>query len=83
MPKREPFATKNKHKVIDDNDDNKTTRILQHEISYYWIDNDDLELDEADIEHIENAIKAGCNQGELCQTTIDETDEARGWWKIA
>jgi len=59
------------------------TTILQHNISYHWNDDgyEDLELCETDIEHIEEQIKEGYNQGELCQVVNQET-EVRGWWKI-
>ena len=62
------------------------TRILQHEISYHFNDDDGLELNEIDIEHIEKAITDGYIQGELCQSLTndngDDIGEARGWWKI-
>ena len=59
------------------------TEILQHNISYSWNDGVERKLDECDIEHIEQLIKDGFNQGELCQTINPDTgDEASGWWSI-
>ena len=55
--------------------------ILQHDIDYWFRGYPDLELNECDIEHIEQLIKEGYNQGELCQYN-EEDKEYRGWWKI-
>jgi len=61
-----------------------TETILQHEISYFFREDEQRELNECDIEHIEEAIKEGYNQGELCQIDCSNHDEIeyRGWWKI-
>ncbi len=62
-----------------------TEVILLHEIDYWFNEDGARKLNECDIEHIEDSIKGGCNQGELCQTdcSIDgEVDSIGGWWKI-
>ena len=58
-----------------------TEIILQHEISYFFRNEEELKIDECNIEHIENCIKEGFNQGELCQYDVKD-NEYRGWWKI-
>ena len=65
------------------NVEEQATVIYQHNIKFSWHDGAKRELDECDIEHIQEMIKEGCNQGELCQVTNMETgDEASGWWSI-
>ena len=61
-------------------DKRRVVIILQHAISY-WFEKYDLEVNDIDIEHIEQCIKDGCNQGELNQL-VGENEEVRGWWKI-
>ena len=56
------------------------TEILQHQIEYWFRGNDELELNECSIEHLERMIKEGYSSGELCQYEGDE--EYRGWWEI-
>jgi len=59
------------------------TTILEHEIEFNWREGKETELDESDIKHIEDCIKDGCNQGELCQIVSEEDEvEKFGWWKI-
>lgn len=58
------------------------TEILQHEIDYFFREDDTRELDECDIEHIENMIKEGYSSGELCQHNSNTDEEYRGWWGI-
>jgi hypothetical protein len=64
------------------------TKILQHKIQYNLIDEDsnakEVELTEADIEHIEKMIKEGYVEGELFSSRmIDEKYvEYSGWWNI-
>lgn len=55
-----------------------------HNIEYFFRDQEGMVLDECSIEHIEKMIKAGCNQGELCQVIYVDHDEDTfyGWWKI-
>jgi len=62
----------------------KTEIILQHTIEY-WFDNDSLELNDIDIEHIKECIEDGYNQGELNQLVNGKhgDEEVRGWWNIA
>ncbi len=54
-----------------------TIEVLQHTIQYNYQDWSG-EPDEDDIEHLQEMITAGYNQGEL--NTGEE--EYRGWWKI-
>lgn len=54
---------------------NRTIRILQHEISYYY--GNDQDMPEGEQEHVQQMIVDGYNQGELC-----DSDENRGWWHI-
>lgn len=65
---------------------NNVTEILQHRISWWLRDKDDLptptELDECSVEHIERLIKEGYNQGDLCVLGDDGDTEWRGWWSI-
>ena len=58
------------------------TEIYQHNIEYWFRGDSDRILSECDIEHIENSIKEGYNQGELCQYDVQLDTEIRGWWKI-
>jgi len=59
---------------------NKNITILQHNINYFYYDND-MEMPESEQTHIKEMIVAGYNQGEL--NYLDENDEEiRGWWKI-
>lgn len=57
--------------------------ILQHHV-YWFVDSKSVkELDETSIEHIENAIKDGCNQGSLNIYYGKKKDkETSGWWSI-
>lgn len=57
-------------------------KILQHNIDYNFFENDTLEIDECSIEHIEQMIIDGCNQGELNQYDGHIDFDYRGWWKI-
>ena len=56
------------------------SQILLHNIDYWFRDIENLLIDTCGIEHIENMIKEGYNQGELCQ--YDNEQEFRGWWEI-
>lgn len=58
--------------------DNKTIEILQHKISY-WYDNDQ-EMPESEQDYVKHMIEEGYNEGELNCVVGDE--EVRGWWKI-
>lgn len=62
------------------------TEILQHKIEYWLDDDTNTEvLDDSDIEHIENMIKEGYNEGELNHLDRQKAygqQEVRGWWKI-
>lgn len=62
----------------------KTTTILQHIIEYNFFEEDKLELNDIDREHIAYQITEGYSEGELCQSVNSETgeEEARGYWKI-
>ena len=59
-------------------DNNKRIEILQHQISY-WYDNDQ-DMPEHEIEHVQKMIIEDYNQGELNDET--DTEQNRGWWKI-
>lgn len=62
---------------------NKITTILLHRISWFLRgDTAPDELDDCSIEHIEERIKEGYNQGELCVIGNDGDTEYRGWWSI-
>lgn len=64
-------------------DNNLTTEILQHKISWFLREeNAPTELDECSIEHIEQCIKDGYSGGELCLLASDGDTEYRGWWHI-
>ncbi len=55
----------------------------QHQISWFLRGEESPEeLDECSIEHIENLIKEGYNQGDLCVIGEDGETEYRGWWSI-
>ncbi len=56
--------------------------ILQHNIDYNFLENDKIEIDECNIDHIKQMIIEGYNQGELCQYNIHIDSDYRGWWKI-
>lgn len=58
--------------------------ILQHRIGW-WLREEDApeELDDCSKEHIEQCIKEGYNQGELCVLGNDGNTGYRGWWRIA
>lgn len=62
------------------------TEILQHNIEWFLREDGSssapTELDDCSVEHIEKAIKDGCNQGELCVLGSDGDTEYRGWWAI-
>ena len=57
---------------------NRIIVILQHRISY-WYDNDQ-NMPEHEQDYIERMIEKGYNQGEL--NDENETGQNRGWWKI-
>jgi hypothetical protein len=64
---------------------NKITQVLQHDISWFVSAKIITELDSASIEHIEECIKNGINQGELCISYFNQFDkevETIGWWYI-
>jgi hypothetical protein len=62
---------------------NKITEILQHDISWFVDSTSVKELDECSIEHIEECIKDGLSQGQLCVTYGKYNDkETTGWWHI-
>jgi len=54
---------------------NKEIEILQHKISYYYGNNQDMPEGEQD--HVRDMIIDGYNQGEL-----NDSNENRGWWHI-
>ena len=54
--------------------------ILKHHITYWY--EEDQEMPESEIEHIEEMIKEGYSGGELnCLMPAGNT-ENRGWWDI-
>ncbi len=56
----------------------KTITILQHNISY-WYDNGQ-DMPEHEEEHVADMIGQGFCAGELNDS--NDTEENRGWWKI-
>jgi hypothetical protein len=64
-------------------DQDRYTEILQHRISFFFRgEGAPQAMDEASVEHVENLIKEGYNQGELCYYDSDKDVEYRGWWSI-
>jgi len=61
-------------------DENRTIRILQHQISY-WYD-DDQEVPDIEQEHVREMIIKGYSSGELNCLMHDCQTENRGWWHI-
>jgi len=62
--------------------ENNETTILQHRISWFLRgEGAPSALDECSIEHIQNCIAEGYNQGELCVSTYDGKT-FYGWWHI-
>ncbi len=67
------------------------TEIYQHNINWWLKDEEGnlleslSEMSEADIEHIQEMIAEGYNQGQLISNIFDGDDvkEYYGWWKIA
>ena len=55
---------------------NHAIEILQHPISYYY--RQDQEMPEHEQEHVKEMIIEGYNQGEL-----NDNNENRGWWRIS
>jgi len=56
----------------------RTIQILQHSISYYY--SEDQEMPEHEQEHVQEMIIEGYSQGEL--NDENEQTSNRGWWKI-
>lgn len=54
---------------------NKTITILQHEVSYFYQNDQDMPTCEQT--HVQEMIIEGYNQGEL-----NDPNECRGWWHI-
>ena len=54
---------------------NKIIKVLQHTISYYY--DNDQDMPEVEQEHVEQMIIEGYNQGDL-----NDMNENRGWWHI-
>jgi len=69
-----------KNKAI--KDENKIIEICCHNISYYY--DNGMEMPGSDIEHVQERIVDGCNQGELNALIRKGKDmeEMRGWWSI-
>lgn len=59
---------------------NRIIEILQHEISYYYENNQ--EMPEHEQEHIKEMIEEGYNQGELNDFSTETETDIRGWWQI-
>lgn len=59
-----------------------TTEILLHDIEYTWKDGQERELADTDSEQIEEMIKAGYREGELCQWDHELDSCVYGWWSI-
>ena len=62
--------------IVPEEDGNKNITLIQHNISYYFDDNS--EIDDYESEHIVYMIEQGYGEGELNKGK----DEIRGWWKI-
>jgi hypothetical protein len=60
----------------------KTERICSHDIVYWFEDDDDRELDECDIEHIQDKLIENFVEGEICQYDGDTDETFYGWWQI-
>ena len=63
----------------EENEDDRTIEILQHNISYWY--NDDMEMPESEQDYVRHSIEQGCNRGQLVYEE-DEKDMNTGWWKI-
>jgi len=65
--------------------ENKTIRILGHNIEYRYFYGFDGEMDESDIEHIKEMIAEGMVGGELCTSdpNPDSDEDHYGWWEIS
>lgn len=59
--------------------DNRTIEILQHNISYWY--NEDQEMPECEEEYIKEMIIEGYSSGEL-NCLMPDDSENRGWWEI-
>lgn len=55
--------------------ENKTIEILQHNISYWY--EDDQEMPDYEQDHVKKMITDGISSGQLV-----DSDENTGWWKI-
>ncbi len=60
-------------------DENKNITILQHNISYYY--NDYQEMPDCEQEHVKEMIIQGYSSGALNYLMPDQS-ENRGWWSI-
>jgi len=58
----------------------KNIEILQHNILYWYDNNQDIP--EHEIEHIENMIKKGYRSGRLVDSDPESYKDNTGWWKI-
>ena len=63
--------------------------IIQHKIDYWLKDENnnqiEIKLNDCDKIHIENCLKEGNVEGELCSIRLNDSGkeyELRGWWKI-
>ena len=57
------------------------TTILEPELEFSWWEGAKNHLDNNDTEHIEEEIKKGNKEGELCQS-VGAEGEIFGWWEI-
>lgn len=60
----------------------KRELICAHWIEYWFNEDENKELDESSIEHIQNLLKENYVEGELCQYDDETETEYYGWWKI-
>jgi hypothetical protein len=60
--------------------ENKTVKILFHEISYYY--DNDQKMPEIEEEHVKEMINNGFSSGELNFYDHKTDQEIRGWWEI-
>lgn len=58
------------------------TRILFHEIEYWYEENPNMELPESEEEYIKEMINKGYSSGQLVYYDSETEEEHYGWWQI-
>ncbi len=59
---------------------NKHVEILQHNIDYWY--KEDQDMPEHEREHVQEEIERGYSQGQLVDENADTGDINTGWWTI-